>query len=383
MTLDISRRIGGLRSPAAVLESAAERVAAQIDGVLPSGPDDNRPRRVEQLARLVEALDRVLDGEAAEAVRQRIAPSRWTLALLEALGRELIEGSRDLESAVAALEALSALARLRDALISKRMAARGAGSDAAEEDAAGLRAHDEDLRSRMRDTDAFELLVEVAHDFRSPLTSILFLAETLRDGHSGEVTDLQRSQLGLMYSAAFGLAAVASDVMDLARKEKGLLEDDPEHFALSEIFHNVVRMVQPIVEEKGLDLQIVVPEHARALGHAHALSRVLLNLTTNALKFTDEGHVELGVRRLPRDLLEYYVQDTGRGIPEERQQDLFQPFKRRLGRSDEGHFFSGSGVGLSIARRLVEAMGGELVFETSDERGTRFSFALPVTGRPR
>jgi signal transduction histidine kinase len=85
----------------------------------------------------------------------------------------------------------------------------------------------------MKGPDAFELLVEVAHDFRSPLTSILFLAEALRDGHSGPVTDVQRSQLGLVYSAAFGLASIASDIMDLAREEKDLTADEAEPFSLA------------------------------------------------------------------------------------------------------------------------------------------------------
>lgn len=370
MTLETSRRLGILRSSADVLESAAERVAGRMGEMFPDhvgGEGSARP--VEQLARLVGAMERILAGEGEEvaSVRTRIGSMHGVAPLMEALGRELIDGSTGLESAVGALEALRAWATLRDALFAGSLDP----------------SNPEDLRSRMRAADAFELLVEVAHDFRSPLTSILFLAETMRDGHSGEVTELQRSQLGLMYSAAFGLAAVASDVMDLAREQKGLLGDDPEQFALAEVFHSVVRMVQPIVEEKGLELRVMVPDHARATGYAHALSRVLLNLTTNALKFTDAGSVELGVRRLPRDRLEYYVQDTGRGIPEVRQKDLFQPFKRRLGQSQEGHFFSGSGIGLSIARRLVEAMGGALEFETSDERGTRFSFSLPSTGRPR
>ena len=373
MTLDVSRRLASVRSPAEVLEDAAERVAANLPELLPREHEDGGPTPLQQLARVLEAVGRVLDGEGPAAVRDRIPPDVRTLPLLDALERELVDGPRDPESAPGALEVLAGVVRLRAALVSAeaRAAREPPGRD------------EEDLRARMNEGDAFELLVEVAHDFRSPLTSILFLAETLRDGHSGEVNDLQRSQLGLMYSAAFGLAAVASDIMDLAREEKGLLQDEPEPFGLAEVFHNVVRMVQPIVEEKGLELRVVVPEHGTATGHAHALSRVLLNLTTNALKFTDQGSVELGVRRLPHNRIEYYVQDTGRGIPEDRQKDLFQPFKRRLGESQEGHFFSAGGVGLSIARRLVEAMGGVLEFETSDDHGTRFSFALPQTPRPQ
>jgi signal transduction histidine kinase len=237
-------------------------------------------------------------------------------------------------------------------------------------------ADEEDLRARMRGPEAFELLVEVAHDFRSPLGSILFLAEALRDGHGGPVTESQRSQLGLIYSAAFGLSSIAADVMDLAKQEKNLIGDEPVPFSPAEVFRNVERMVRPIVEEKKLHLRVVVPERWQSKGHPHALSRVLLNLTTNALKFTDEGSVEIGVRVLPQSSTEYYVYDTGRGMTPEQQRALFQPFKRRSSQRKDGYHFSGRGIGLSIARKLVSAMGSELRLDSSDESGTRFSFVL-------
>jgi signal transduction histidine kinase len=239
---------------------------------------------------------------------------------------------------------------------------------------------DADLRRALRGPDAFELLVEVAHDFRSPLTSILFLAEALRDGHSGPVTELQRSQLGLVYSAAFGLAAIASDIMDLAREQRDLLDSDAEPFALAEVFARVERMVRPIVEEKGLEFRIEVPERRQARGHPHALSRVLLNLTTNALKFTDRGTVEIGVRPVPHARLEYYVKDTGRGISPEQQKTLFEPFRPRSGEG-RGHYFSSSGIGLSISRRLLLAMGSDLTLVSSDQHGSLFTFVLPDAPR--
>jgi len=239
-------------------------------------------------------------------------------------------------------------------------------------------AGEDGLRAALGGTDAFELLVEMVHDFRSPLTSILFLAEALRDGQSGPVNDVQRSQLGLMYGAALELTSIASDVLDLARRGRDLTDDEPELFALSGLFAILERTVCPIVEEKGLELKIVLPDRAQARGHRHALSRVLLNLTTNALKFTDEGSVEVGVHAERDGLLEFYVRDTGRGIPLDEQEKLFTPFRRTEDGSATGRRFSGSGVGLSIARRLLRAMGSELELDFSDERGTRFSFVLPA-----
>ena len=168
---------------------------------------------------------------------------------------------------------------------------------------------------RMGGAGGLELVVEVAHDFRSPLTSILFLAETLKHGRSGPVTPLQERQLGLIYSAAFGLSGVASDVVELARGGDRLVELEPTPFSLADIFESVRDITEPIAVEKGLEIRLVPPESDLRIGHPVALSRVLLNLSTNALKFTDEGVVEVGGRSLEGDALEFWVQDSGRGIP--------------------------------------------------------------------
>ena len=238
----------------------------------------------------------------------------------------------------------------------------------------------ERFKDQLSGPDGMELVVEVAHDLRSPLTSILFLAETLQKGRSGPVTPVQERQLGLIYSAAFGLSSVASDVIELARGGDRLVDLDPIPFAVSDILESVRDIVQPIAEEKGLTVQLVLPEADVRVGHPVALSRVLLNLTTNALKFTNEGHVELAARQGPGDLVEFSVRDTGRGIPPNSMTMLFEPFRRR---PKEGEYaFSGSGLGLSICRKLVEAMGAELRVETAPDEGTRFHFeiSLPQTG---
>lgn len=347
--------------PRSVLEVASRRVEARIESDHPILAPGGSSRAVGYLRTLTAKIAEVMDGADADSLRSWLARSPLYGPLMDALGRELVRGAQDPETAVATVAVLEAWFALR----TPPSAELAVGDD-----------RDDDLRSRMKGPGAFELLVEVAHDFRSPLTSILFLAEALRDGHWAPLTDAQRSQLGLIYSAAFGLASIASDIMDLAREEKDLIGDEEEPFSISEVFQSVERMVRPLVEEKGLELRTVAPERWQSRGHPHALGRVLLNLTTNALKFTEEGSVELGVRPLPYGRLEYYVQDTGRGISPEQQRTLFQPFRRRSAHPRDGHYFSGSGIGLSIARRLVRAMGSDLSLDSSDERGTRFSFVL-------
>jgi signal transduction histidine kinase len=229
---------------------------------------------------------------------------------------------------------------------------------------------------RLSAPDGLELVVEVAHDLRSPLTSILFLAETLQRGRSGPVNPVQERQLGLIYSAAFGLSSVASDVIELARGGDRLVDLDPIPFSVTDILESVRDIVQPIAEEKNLTVRVTSPEADFRIGHPVALSRVLLNLTTNALKFTAEGFVELtAVDRNPR-CIEFAVRDTGRGIPPQSMATLFEPFRRRQKPGE--YAFSGSGLGLSICRKLVEAMGAVMQVETAPGYGTRFYFVLDL-----
>jgi signal transduction histidine kinase len=236
---------------------------------------------------------------------------------------------------------------------------------------------------RLSSPDGLELVVEVAHDLRSPLTSILFLAETLQRARSGPVNPIQERQLGLIYSAAFGLSSVASDVIELARGGDRLVDLDPIPFSVRDILESVRDIVQPIAEEKNLTVRVTAPEADFRIGHPVALSRVLLNLTTNALKFTAEGFVEVTAAARTARCVEFSVRDTGRGIPPQSMVTLFEPFRRRQKPGE--YTFSGSGLGLSICRKLVEAMGSVMQVETSPGYGTRFYFVLdlPIAGEPQ
>jgi len=234
----------------------------------------------------------------------------------------------------------------------------------------------DELVSRLAEPDAFELVVELAHDLRSPLNSILFLSEVLRSGHSGPVTDHQWKQLGLIYSASLGMVSVVSDVVELASVAHGQADNEPEPFSIGSVFETVEKLVGPMAEEKGVTLEFRLPDYDRCLGHPAALGRVLLNLTTNALKFTDEGGVKVSADKVGRSLIEFAVEDSGRGMDARDRERLFQPFRKSANRS--GYFFSGSGLGLSIARRLLATMDSEIVVESEPGVGSRLSFQVEL-----
>ena len=234
--------------------------------------------------------------------------------------------------------------------------------------------------------DGLNLVVEVVHDLRSPLTSIRCLAEILERGQSGPVTPLQQRQLRLIYGAAMGLSSMATDVLEMARRGDQIADVEETPFSIDEILSDVFAMVRPIAEEKGLLMQTGSLASDRRRGPATLISRVLLNLITNALKFTDSGSVEARLRAVSRSRVEFSVVDTGPGIPDAAIPDLFRPFRRseaRAGRS--GFLFSETGLGLALCRRLLRRVGSELQFETAPGQGTRFYFELdlpPAGGLP-
>jgi signal transduction histidine kinase len=238
--------------------------------------------------------------------------------------------------------------------------------------------------SQLSGPDGLNLVVEVAHDIRSPLTSIRCLAETLERGQSGPVTEVQRKQLRLIYSASLGLSSMASDVIEIARRGDVLADGEAVPFSVAETLESVVDMVRPMAEEKGLTVRFEGPPTDQRMGRPIGLSRVILNLTTNALKFTDEGGVEITTRATAINRLEFSVRDTGRGISEDAKAKLYQPFRRSSGRTGRsGHFFSGTGLGLAMCRKLLGAMGSNLNFETATGVGTRFYFELELPPIPR
>jgi signal transduction histidine kinase len=223
---------------------------------------------------------------------------------------------------------------------------------------------------------ALDLVVEMVHDLRSPLTSILFLAETLMRGDNGVVNDVQRRQLGLIYGAALSLRGITNDVIELAEGGGELVDVELSAFSSSEVLESVADMVRPIAEQKGVDMRTLVVDHDRRMGHRSALSRVLLNLTTNALKFTDEGYVEMTAAPAGARALAFSVRDTGQGMTPAAVETLYRPFRPSRTRAEP--VLCGTGLGLRICQKLLHTMGSTLEVETRPGWGTRFHFELEL-----
>jgi len=228
--------------------------------------------------------------------------------------------------------------------------------------------------SRLTGADCADAVVAIAHDIRSPLCSILLLVDALRHSEKRSPSQIRERQLGLIYGAAFGLSTTVSNLIAAARGD-GLVQGQPVPFSVSETMHAVGAIVLPMCEEKGIPLDIQFPQNDARIGHASAIQQALLNLASNGIRYTDAGSVAMGCTEISADRVEFWVEDTGPGIPDDVLERLcygFPPEGVKLR-------FSSAGLGLAIVRTLVEAMGSSLQVDSGPD-GTRFSFvlALPI-----
>jgi signal transduction histidine kinase len=229
-------------------------------------------------------------------------------------------------------------------------------------------------------------LASMSHELRTPLNSILGFTGIIAQGLAGPVTEEQKKQLGMVRVAGRHLLALVNDVLDLSKIEAGELVVSHVPLDPRASIDKVAAIVQPLAAKKGLVLDMQVADEVGAIeGDARRIEQVLLNLLGNAIKFTEQGRVELrvdvqagtGTASEPA-LLRFRIADTGIGIAPGDLALLFQPFRQLdagLARHHEG-----TGLGLAICRRLAGLMGGVIVAQSDQGRGSVFTFTLPLTG---
>jgi signal transduction histidine kinase/CheY-like chemotaxis protein len=222
-------------------------------------------------------------------------------------------------------------------------------------------------------------LASVSHELRTPLNGIIGMTQLVA---VEPLSALQRQRLDVLRHSAEHLVTVIGDLLDLSRIEFDRIELNPQPTLIAQTVRDVTDLLQPVAEERGLAFEVVfdLGLPAAALMDASRVKQVLHNLIGNALKFTANGRVGLGVA-MSDALLRFRISDTGEGIPPDAIERIFDAFEQ--GPSHTAPVRSGAGLGLTISRRLARAMGGDVTCRSVPGTGTTFEFTIAFRPTPK
>jgi len=226
-----------------------------------------------------------------------------------------------------------------------------------------------------------EFLSTMSHELRTPLNAIIGFTGTLLMRLPGPLTDEQQKQLQTIQRSARLLLSLINDLLDIAKIEAGKRSLQKVEVVAQTIVENVVESQRHIAQTKGLDLRVSMPvDEILAHTDPRAVGQVLLNLTSNAIKFTESGAIEIrltqSVNETGGKVIEFAVQDTGPGIRPEDHAKLFRAFsqiERPLAARAEG-----TGLGLYLCAQLAQALGAQIAFQSTPGEGSVFSLRLPA-----
>jgi CheY-like chemotaxis protein len=238
-------------------------------------------------------------------------------------------------------------------------------------------------RAELADRAKSEFLANMSHEIRTPMNGVMGMAELLS---KTELDTKQKMFASIIVKSGQALLTIINDILDFSKIDSGQLELDPQPFKLAEAVEDIATLVSTKVEEKELELAVRIqpglPE--MYVGDVGRIRQVITNLVGNGVKFTDRGHVLVDVsgqvlsvseKELKAELL-FKVEDTGIGIPADKVDHVFEKFSQVDSTSTRKH--EGTGLGLTISRKLVELMGGEIGVLSEPGQGSTFWFTLPL-----
>lgn len=221
-----------------------------------------------------------------------------------------------------------------------------------------------------------EFLARMSHEIRTPMNSIMGMAELLKDT---KLSKQQEYYVNIFCKAGEVLMTLINDILDISKIEAGEVSIENIPFSLNQLLSDVEEIMRPRALEKGLSysFQVAPDTSDHLMGDPTKVRQVLINLVSNSLKFTDKGHIKVGVNRATgkKDQLTFSVSDSGVGIPLSKQSLLFQKFSQAD--SSIARRFGGTGLGLAISKSLIELMGGDIWLRSQEGMGTTFYFTIP------
>jgi signal transduction histidine kinase len=223
-----------------------------------------------------------------------------------------------------------------------------------------------------------ELLAKVSHELRTPLGAILGYTELLKEGIYGRLLDQQEGVSDEIIKSTHYLTSLVNELLDQAQLETGRLRLQLEPFAVREMIDQVESKMKVLAQAKGLSLQVTVAADVpdTILGDSNRLQQILVNLISNAIKFSHMGSVAVTIYCLEPARWAMQVADTGIGIPDDARDYIFDPFRQVDGSLTRK--YTGAGLGLSIVKQLTSLMGGQITFESQVGQGTTFNVQFPL-----
>ncbi len=226
-----------------------------------------------------------------------------------------------------------------------------------------------------------EFLASMSHELRTPLSAVIGFSELMLDGIPGEINDEQRGCLNDILDSGRRLLSLINDILDLSKVEAGKIELKLQNLDIAAIISGVVQIIKPVLDKNGQEIEVSAMQGLpKVRGDKNRLEQILLNLLSNASKFTEQGgRVRIHVGR-KGDYCQVAVIDTGIGIKKEDQEHVFEAFVQGETLSDRKK--EGTGLGLTLTKRFVEAIGGRIWMESEYGKGSTFIFTIPLAGEP-
>ena len=246
-----------------------------------------------------------------------------------------------------------------------------------------LRLREANQEIREADRLKSEFVATISHELRTPLNTIIGFAKFILNGGAGPLTDLQRTDLSAIYSSGQHLLDLVNDILDLSKIEAGKVTLEKELLDFHEIAAGIMSSAIALVGEKPIELKEEIDANLPPIyADRQRVRQIILNLVSNAAKFTEKGHIALRVKPTTDDGKRYIlcaVEDTGIGIRQEDMPTVFEAFRQVD--SSSARRAQGTGLGLPISRRLAELHGGRMWVESKEGVGSTFCFTLPLNDR--